>query len=437
MTVQEEPSGAAGKLGLLAAIALVMGNMIGSGIFLLPASLAPYGWNAVIGWIATIAGSLVLALVLARLTRDLPETEDTSGFVKQAFGPLPGFMIAWSYLVSLWVGVAAIAVAGISYLTSLVPQIGSVAGGPALATLALIWAVTAVNLRGLRSAGNFQLLTLVIKLIPLLLVVILAVGALGAHHAHILPLGAVAITGAGINASASLTLWALVGFEAASIAAQRVRDPQVNVPRATLWGTGLTGLLYLLVCSAIALMLPPDVVATSNAPFAAYVAHFWGPQPASLVAVFAVVSCVGAVNGWILLHGELPRAMATRGLLPRWFAQVSAAQVPRRTLIAGSLVASCCVALNATRSVQGLFEFLLLLSTCAALWLYLACALAAWKFNIVRGFALLGAIYAVWTLWGAGEEALGWSVVLLLAGFPIWWTMKRANSASAPQETRP
>ncbi len=107
-----------------------------------------------------------------------------------------------------------------------------------------------------------------------------------------------------MNAAAALTLWALVGFEAASVAAAQVRDPEINVARATLWGTGLTGLLYMLVCSAIALMLPADLVANSPAPFATFVERFWSPGPAALVATFAVISCVGALNGWVLIQGE-------------------------------------------------------------------------------------------------------------------------------------
>lgn len=406
--------------------------MIGSGVFLLPVSLAPYGWNGVLGWILTIAGTLVLALVLVRLTRALPKAEDTTSFIIAGFGELPGFIITWSYLVSLWVGIAAIAVAGISYLMSLVPAIASTAYGPALATLALIWSVTAINLRGTRSAGNFQVLTLAIKLIPLVLVIILAAMALLGGSAQVAHFDPVSINGSKVNAAASLTLWALLGFEAASLVARRVRDPEVNVPRATILGTGLAGVLYLLVCSAIALLLPQEMISNSSAPFATFVAHFWRPEVAMFIAAFAVVSCVGAVNGWVLVQGELPHAMAERGLLPAWFAQIDERNTPRRNLIIGSLIASAFVLLNSSRSVQGIFEFLILLGTCGALWLYLVCALVALKLNIARGLAMIGAVYSVWALWGAGFEALGWSVVLMLAGLPIWLWMQRADRVEEP-----
>ncbi|WP_043973495.1 amino acid permease, partial [Novosphingobium sp. P6W] len=158
-----------GRLGLVAAMALVMGNMIGSGVFLLPATLAPFGWNAVVGWIVTTAGAVVLALVLARLTRALPEAGSPP-----AFGPTAGFFINRIYLVSLWTTVATIAVAAVSYLANMIPALSAQAFRPALAALALVWLLALVNLRGVKAAGSFQIVTTAIKIIPLLVVIAIA-----------------------------------------------------------------------------------------------------------------------------------------------------------------------------------------------------------------------------------------------------------------------
>ncbi|MCZ8369279.1 MAG: amino acid permease [Porphyrobacter sp.] len=417
------------KLGLFAAIALVMGNMIGSGVFLLPASLAPFGWNAVLGWIVTTAGTLVLAWVLAALTRARPGASDPAGFVTEAFGELPAFLVGWIYWVSVWTAVVSIAVAAVSYLSALIPAIGSTPMGPALCAIALVWAMTLVNLRGVHAAGRFQIVTVLLKLIPLIAVIVIAALVLGTGQGEIRPFVMSELNGTDLRGAAALTLFALLGFECASIAAARVENPAVNVPRATMWGTGLTGLLYLFVCSAIALMLPEAVAATSPAPFATFVERYWSAGPAALVTVFAIVSCVGAINGWVLLQGELPRAMAERGMLPRWFAATDRHGTPRRALLASSAIATVCLLLNASRDMQGIYEFVLLLSTSAALWLYLACALAAWKMKVVRAFALAGSGYALWTLWGAGLEASGWSLVLMAAGVPFYlWARRGAPS---------
>lgn len=423
-----ETGSSAPGLGLIAAMALVMGNMIGSGVFLLPASLAPFGWNAVIGWVATTAGAMTLAWVLSRLTRSLPQAGGPPGFVTAAFGETAGFFVSWIYLVSVWTAVATIAVAAVSYLSAMLPALSAGPLRPALAALALLWLMTLVNLRGVRAAGGFQIATLAIKVVPLLVVIVIAAILTLGGQARITPVDAVPLAPASVNAAATLTLWALLGFESASIAAARVRDPEVNVAYATLWGTGLTGVLYLLVCSAIGLLLPMDIAAASPAPFATFVERYWSPTAAALVTVFAVVSCIGALNGWTLLEAEMARDMSARRLLPRWFARTDAQGTPRRALMVSTAIASAFVLMNASRSMQALFEYLLLVSTSATLWLYLACALAALRLRIARPLAAAGALYALWTLWGAGISASGLSVVLMALGLPVWlFTRRRAR----------
>lgn len=414
-------------------MALVVGNMIGSGVFLLPASLAPFGWNAVAGWIATTAGAMVLAWVLVGLTRAVPEAGGPPGFVSTAFGDTAGFFVSWIYLVSIWTTVATIAVAAVSYLSNMIPALSAEAFRPALAAMALVWVLALLNGRGLRAAGNFQVVTVAIKIIPLVVVIAIAAVLLAGGMAQVMPVDAVPVTPGSVNAAATLTLWALVGFESASIAARRVRDPAVNVARATLWGTALTGVLYLLVCSAIALLLPMDVAAASPAPFATFVERYWNPTAAAFVTIFAVVSCVGALNGWTLLQSEMARDMAERGLLPRWFAATDARGTPQRALLVSTVIASVFVLMNASRSMQALFEYLLLLSTSASLWLYLACALAAWHLRVSRPLAAMGAAYAAWTLWGAGIGASGLSFILMALGLPVWlWTRSRNARAALP-----
>ena len=413
------------KIGLIAAIALVMGNMIGSGIFLLPASLAPFGWNSVIAWIIVTAGTLVLAWIFASLVKAHPDAQIPAGFVTKAFGELPAFLVSWAYWVAIWTAQVSISVAAVSYASSFVPAISQTPMMPALCAIGLVWAVTLINLRGVRAAGDFQILTVLLKLMPLLAVIVLAAMAFGDGSGEIRAFELREINGLSLGAAAAMTFFALQGFECASLAAERVENPEVNVPRATMWGTALTGLFYLLVCSAITLMLPEEVIANSPAPFATFVEAFWSAGPASLVAVFAIISCVGALNGWALMQGEMPRSMAERGTLPRWFAHTDSRGTPARALIISSVIATICLLLNSSRNMQGIYEFVLLISTSSALWLYLACALAALRLNVVRPFAVIGAIYAVWTLSGAGIEASSWSLFLMLAGLPLYLWAKR------------
>jgi basic amino acid/polyamine antiporter, APA family len=427
------------KLGLFAATALVMGNMIGSGVFLLPASLAPFGWNAVVAWLATISGALVLAYVLTRLMRAMPGAGGPIGQVEAAFGPLAGFLIGWSYWVSIWTAVVTIAVAAASYLSSLVPQVTATPIRSVITALVLLWLATGINLIGTRVAGRFQAATLLIKLVPLLLVMGIAAYVLSSPmKTPVQAFDLSRISGGEITAAATLTLWALLGFESASLAADRVEKPERNVARATLYGTGIAGLLYLFVCSAIALMLPPEIVSASPAPFATFVAVFWGAQPAAAIAVFAFVSCLGALNGWVLMQGELPRSMAVRGMLPQWLGRVDRNGTPVAALLLSSLIASIFVVMNAAKGLKSLFEFMLLLSTSASLWLYLAFALAAVRLKIAPVWAAIGVLYALWTLWGAGVEASGLSLLLMAAGLPmLWWARCASGPLEEPLEERP
>lgn len=433
MTIpDEQASKASGKLGFWMCVALVMGNMIGSGVFLLPASLAPFGWNGVAGWAVTIAGALALALVLARLTLAYPDAGGPVGFVNRAFGRTPSFLIGFSYWVSIWTANVTIAVAAISYLSVFAPFLGQYS---AISTVALIWIVTAINLRGTRTAGGFQVITLIIKLVPLVAVTAIIALVLGRQGAAaIAPFPASGLSLSAVSGSAILTLWALVGFESASVAADKVNDPARTIPNSTMAGTLVTGILYFIVCSGIALMLPVSAVANSEAPFAVFVETYWAREPALLVALFAAVSAIGALNGWCLMQGELPAAMARRGLLPPWLAGETATGTPARALIVSSLLASFFVIINSSKSTGDMFTFMATVSTSATLWLYLVCSAAALRLRVAIPVAALGMCYALWALWGAGLDISAMTLGLMAAGLPLYWWTVRSGPAAQPAE---
>ncbi len=426
-------------LGLPACIALIVGNMIGSGVFLLPASLAPYGWNAVFGWLAAIAGAMCLGATFAALGRAIPRAGGPYVFTLEAFGPFVAFMVAWSYWVSLWVGNAGVAIGAISYLSVLVPGVAKIPGLPAFATCALTWLLAGVNCLGTRSMARMQIATTIFKLVPLFAVIAIAGWMLRGHGAaNVLPFRAHDITPSRINACAALALWGLLGVESCTVAADSVRDPVRTIPRATLIGTAATGLIYLLVCSATTLLTDPAATARSDAPIADFVAAHLGAGAGLAVIGFAVISAVGALNGYILLQGELPFTMARSGAFPRWMGRLSRRDTPVNAHIAAAGLLTIVLLLNYTRSMAQLFTFLVLLATAANLIAYLACSLAALKLSasgrMPAGAALrilfaLAALFSAWTLWGAGIDALGWGAVLTLAGLPLYAWMRRTRSA--------
>lgn len=418
--------------------------MIGSGIFLLPANLAPYGINSVIAWIVTIAGSLCLAGVFAILAKALPAAAGPYDYVRTAFGDPPAFFVMWSYWIATWVTNAAISIAAVSYLSTLAPGFFAHTGVSALAAIGFVILFTAVVLAGTRSAGGVQVITSVLKVIPLIAAVIIALMFFGGGGDAARP-APVAQSFDGIAAAAALTLWAMLGFECAAVPAQRVRDPERNIPRATIIGTFLVGVIYFTAFLAIYLLLPGEMAAKSSAPFADLASRYWGPVAGTLVVFFAAVSCLGALNGWVLIVGDVPMALAERGVFPRWFAKLNKRGMPVGALILGAFLSCALIAANYTRGLTELYGFMALLATVATLVLYLVAALAALRLTqlgtlkpgIMTAVTLLGLIYGVWTIYGAGYEATKWGAVLLATGVPVYLIMRSRVGSSLPAAAIP
>ena len=418
------------KLGFGMATALVVGNIIGSGVYLIPTSLAPYGVNSLSAWLFTAAGAVVLALVFARLSAALPAEGGLYAYTRAAFGELAGFVVAWGYWVSIWVGNAAIATAGVSYTSVVAPWIVEVPGASVVVTLAIVWLLTLVNCLGVRAAGWVQVVTTLLKLVPLVGIGIVGFGFLGGDLVGAgvvgMPLGLDATT-----AAATLTLWALLGLESATVPADKVHDPARTIPRATVAGTLASALVCALASSVVLALIPAPALAASNAPFADAAALLFGAGAAPVVAVFAAISAYGALNGWILLQGELPSALARDGLFPRAFARLSRRGAPVAALVSSSVLVSGLVLMNFHKGLVEVFTFMILLSTTAVLVAYLASSLsllvllrrgrvasrhAAW----LAVLGVLGALYSLWAIAGAGRTAVQWGAVLILAALPVY-----------------
>ncbi|WP_240699947.1 amino acid permease [Sphingomonas gei] len=418
-------------LGFWPALALVVGNMIGSGIYLLPATLAPLGANALIGWGVTILGAMALAFVFARLAAKLPCAGGPYAFADAAFGPVVGFAVAWSYWILVWAGNGAVAIAVVSALGVPFPLLAS--GAPAFGTaLVLIWALVAVNIRGVALAGRIQLVTAILKLLPLAGIVVLALWLLLRDgHAAIaanpsVPIGAGAVAGA-----VALTFWGFLGVESATVPADKVKDAARTVPLVTLLGTALTGLVYVLVAGTITLMMPADAVAASPSPLAAFLGRSWGAGAQLIVALFAAISALGTLNGFILLQGEMPWAMARGGVFPAWFAKENRHGTPARAHLVSGVLVTLVMALNYTGSTATLFAEIATISLAAGMLAYFVSALAALKLlagdRAVTVAAIIAAGFVLWMIYGLGLRANLWGLGLLALGLPVFLWVRRAR----------
>ena len=427
------------KLGLVMCVALVVGNMIGSGVFLLPTSLAPLGWNSVYGWLATIAGSLCLVVVMMRLARGRADSCAAFTYPAAAFGPGTGFVVAWSYWISCWTVNATLAVAAVSNLSIIWPGLAG-PGVPAGAAILLLWLFTLVNCLGVRTAGGVQVLTTFLKLVPLAGVLLVAAWLFADGSATVAAHDSVPIGAAGIGTAATFTLFAMLGFESAMAAGDRVENPERIVPRATLIGTLIVGLVYLLACSAVTLMLPAAALEASNAPFATFFSTLVDPTLGPIIAAFAAIAALGALNGYVLLQAEMPLALARGGLLPAWIARFNRNEIPWRIHLVSSGLATIVVVANYSRGLAKLFQFMVLVTTSVSIIFYLACALAGLKLAregriaASPGFVAVAAaacLYSIWAFYGAGIEASLWSLGLTAAALPVYWLMRRSSRAAA------
>ena len=430
------------NLGLWMCTALVVGNMIGSGIFMLPASLAAFGSISILAWLFTGAGAILLAVVFFRLSRRSPGVGGPYAFGREVFGDFIGFVVAWGYWISIWSGNAAIAVALVSYLSVFWPALDSNALLAISVALGSIWFLTIINSIGIRQAGWAQVVTTILKLIPLL--VIAALGLFFFDISNLKPLVRSTTTPfSAVTAAATLTLFAFMGLESATVPADNIENPRETIPRATMLGTLFTGFIYILCTVAVMGVLKQDVLIKSPAPFADAAAVMFGPWARLAVAAGAAISCFGALNGWTLVQGQVPRAVALDGLFPPFFAKLSKRGTPVMGLIFSSCLVSLLMIMSFSKGLIEKFNFIILLATLTCLLPYAVAALAEMvhlfreRISIKPGRFLrllivvgLAFTYAIWTIIGSGPEVMMWGGVLIAAGIPVflWYKFKSSSS---------
>lgn len=431
------------KLGLWMTTALVAGTMIGSGIFLLPAALAPFGPLGLWGWLFSTLAAIFLALTLGRLSRRLPLSGGPYAYTLSAFGSLAGFLVGWGYWVVLLTASVAVAVATVGYLAVFWPFLESSPIVSGLAALAVFWLLVGINTGGVRSAGAFQVVTTTLKILPLLLII--ALGAIYFEPAHFEPVnpGGGSATSV-IVATAALTMWSFLGLESASVAAETVDRPMRNVPLATGLGVLIAAVLYIGSTAGVMALVPNEALAASSSPFSLAARTVLGSWGSGLVAVGAIVSCLGALNGLVFVQAQMPYALARDGLFPPVFSRLSTGGVPRLAMLFSGGLVTLLLAFNYSGTLVEIFTFLILLSTLSIMLPFCFAALseikflwterasisaAAWYRSLIVPVSAL--VFSIWAVLGVGREAMLWGLVLWAAGVPvyIWMRSKYGDSA--------
>lgn len=427
------------KIGLWTSTSLVVGNMIGAGVFLMPSALASYGGISLLGWVFSAIGALFLALLFGRLSKMMPLGDGGPyAYTRKGFGDFPGFLVAWGYWISCWTTNATIAVSLVGALSVFIPVLGVNPVAAVITALSAVWLLTWVNALGVKEGGRVQLVTTLLKLIPLTLV---AFG--GLFFINIDNFFPFNISGtsdfAAITATAAMTIFAFQGVECATIPAGNVENPEVTISRATLIGTLITIVVYILSTVSVMGIIPAAELQKSVTPFADAAESIWGEGARYWVGAGVVISAFGALNGWILIQGQVPYAIAKDKLFPHIFEKKNKRGAPAFGIAISSVLISILVYMNYSKGLVEQFQFLVLLTTVMVLVPYLFSSvsylmlLIEQKYLNARGWfsAIIlsagGFLFSIWAIAGSGEESVFWGFLMLLAGIPfyIWNSWKR------------
>ena len=402
------------KMGFWQCWGMSVGVMIGSGIFLLPTVLAPYGWISLLGWLLTCSGTIVLALVLARLAGTTDHAGGPYAYVRESFGDLAGFLIGWGYWVGVVFGVTAIAVGFAGYMGSIFPIFAANSLTQALVAAMGIGVLTWVNIKGISEAATVQLVLTILKIVPLIVIIGLGIAYGDIDNFPSFNPQQLSMAEA-LASTALLTMWAFIGIEAAVIPTSDVEDPKKTVPIAVVSAALSVSFLYVGASIAIMFLVPSEVLAASESPFVDAASHM-GPGGALLMGVGALISTAGALNGNIFVMGQMPMLVAADGLAPSVIAKKNKGGAPMVALMASSVFSAALLVLNFTDGLVGAFSFLISMSTLSILAPYGLSAMAEFKrsWHSAKGWAGVALLSVIYTLIAAAGS--GWYVFFLGVG---------------------
>jgi APA family basic amino acid/polyamine antiporter len=409
--------------------------MIGSGIFLLPASLAAFGGISLIGWLVASAGAILLALVFGNLSRLVPNTNGGPyAYTKVTLGEFPAYLVAWGYWVSIWCTNAAIAVALVGYLGIFFPILATNPLAAILTGLSFIWFFSWLNSKPIQTIGFVQLVTTILKIIPILFIALVGIFYINSDYYFPLNLSTESNFSA-IATTTTLTFFAFLGMESATIPSASVENSSSTIRKATIFGTLITIFVYVLSSAAIMGIIPAETLAISTAPFADAAAMFWGESDKYWVAGGAVISTLGALNGWILIQGQIPMAAAQDNLFPKVFGKLNKNGSPILGIVLSSILVSILMMLNYTEGLVSAFTFMMTLSTLSVITPYIfstasyAILLFTKKEKGMTGkliIAFLAFCFSILIIVGSGQEVVFWGFLLLMSGIPFYVLLKRS-----------
>lgn len=418
------------KMGLFMATVLVLVNMVGTGIFLLPVSMATVGSMSILGWFVATIGAAAIGWMFAILGALNPLPGGPYAYARETFGPYLGFQTNYVYWSANLVGNIAVAATVTGYVAHFFPGLGGQWAGAAC-TVAVIWVATAVNLAGPWWVGIFTGWGTVLAMIPLLFVAVFGwfwfdlstfAGSWNPHGDSLW---------GGVSKSASFALWAFMGVESASVAADVIEDPKRNIPRATLLGLLIAAVLYVSTCTVLMGIIPAEKLAKSSAPFADAARVALGPWGATAIALCAIFKAGSSLVGWTLTIAQSALAAAKDGLFPKVYGSVDRHGIPVFNFVFSAVLMSAIVLLTVSPTISQQFDEIIDISIILTVIPYMYTGVAFLKASrkktdtplhhiVVTVMALVASVYCLWVVAGSDASLTRGAMIILLASIPLY-----------------
>ena len=417
------------EIGFWRGWSIAVGCAIGSGVFMMPTLLAPYGMLGLAGWLTAGAGSLLIVLSLSRLARRIPKLGGPYAYVRAGLGDFAGFLIAWTYWIACIAAVAGIAIAFVGYLGFFFPFITESSVISLLVALVLVWSLVALNMRSVDGSGTFQVATTLLKILPLLVMIVM--GFIHMEPEIMPPLNPTELHPIALLATVTtLVMWSFTGIETAAVPADNMAEPDKLIPRILLASVLTILVIYFLVSVTIAMVVPADELLVSTAPFSLAASKMMGPIGGAFITIGALISTLGSLNANTLTAGNIPLAAAKDHLFPVRFATVSQVGTPTFSLMVAGCFVTALLLFNYTKGLVEAFTFMAMLSTLSTLMAYAFSAVAEFYFlksdgpsperNRAVGLSIAAFLYSFFAIWGAGAEVVFYSFMLIMVGMPFY-----------------
>ena len=419
------------KIGFWSVLALVVGSQIGSGVFMLPASLAPYGIYSIFGWLISAAGALSLALVFAQLCAKFPKTGGPHAYIEHLFGRDVSFFAGWTYWVVSWISSAAVIIAAIGYLTPFIgdqdPQVYL------MLEILLLLVIGMLNLFGVSIAGRAEVVFTILKFLPLFIVPIFAIfyfnkeNLILAEEAQNIPEISI------LAKTVLLTLWGFIGIESATTPAGSVKNPSKTIPRAVLIGTAIVAMVYIFNSVAITGLIPGNILIDSKAPYVDAAQIIFGGHWHLFIAIAASIVCIGTLNAWVLVSGQISLGLAEDNLMPKFFGKKNRYNAPYVSIIISCIGMLPLLILTSQKSMAGKVTTVIDFSVTSFLFIYLLCSVVNFyvTFKERKLFSVFNSLVAMcfcsWIIIETSITTLITSSLFTLSGvfFYLFWFRKK------------